>query len=105
MTSKHLGYLLPLAYLALVAVAGDANAAGSNMPWESPGQSFLDSIEGPVVKIGAVIAIILTGLGIAFGDTSGGMRRALNIGFGVSVAFSASSFFLTFFGFGGGALL
>jgi hypothetical protein len=32
------------------------------MPWEAPLQSILESIEGPVAKIIAVIIIIVTGL-------------------------------------------
>ncbi|QEH81973.1 conjugal transfer protein TrbC [Sphingomonas sp. C8-2] len=82
-----------------------AHAAGSSMPWEAPLQSILESIEGPVAKIVAVIIIIATGLTLAFGDTNGGFRRLIQIVFGLSIAFAASSFFLTFFSFGGGALI
>ncbi|PTD25485.1 TrbC/VirB2 family protein [Sphingomonas fennica] len=82
-----------------------ARASGSSMPWETPLQSILDSIEGPVAKIVAVIIIIVTGLSLAFGDTSGGFRRLIQIVFGLSIAFAASSFFLSFFSFGGGALV
>lgn len=86
-------------------MAPAANAAGSSMPWEAPLQSILESIEGPVAKIIAVIIIIITGLTLAFGDTSGGFRRLIQIVFGLSIAFAASSFFLSFFSFGGGALI
>ncbi|NOG70811.1 TrbC/VirB2 family protein [Roseicella sp. DB1501] len=86
-------------------LASPAYAAGSSMPWEAPLQSILESIEGPVAKIIAVIIIIITGLTLAFGDTSGGFRRLIQIVFGLSIAFAASSFFLTFFSFGGGALV
>ncbi|SDG96266.1 TrbC/VirB2 family protein [Pelagibacterium luteolum] len=82
-----------------------AYAAGSSMPWEGPLQTILESIEGPVAKIFAVIIIILTGIGLAFGDTSGGIRRAIQIVFGLSIAFAASSFFLSFFSFGGGLVV
>ena len=82
-----------------------AFAAGSSMPWEAPLQSILQSVEGPVAKIVAVIIIIATGLALAFGDTSGGFRRLIQIVFGLSIAFAASSFFLSFFSFGGGALV
>ena len=61
--------------------------------------------EGPVAKIVAVIIIIVTGLTLAFGDTSGGFRRLIQIVFGLSIAFAASSYFLSFFSFGGGALV
>lgn len=88
-----------------VMMAAPAHASGSSMPWEAPLQSILQSIEGPVAKIIAVIVIISTGLALAFGDTSGGFRRLIQIVFGLSIAFAASSFFLSFFSFGGGALV
>jgi type IV secretion system protein VirB2 len=82
-----------------------ARAAGTGMPWEAPLQSVLDSVQGPVAKIMAVIVIIATGLALAFGESSGGFRRLIQIVFGLSIAFAASSFFLSFFSFGGGALI
>jgi type IV secretion system protein TrbB len=84
---------------------GPALAAGSNMPWEQPLNQILQSVEGPVAKIIAVIIIIVTGLSLAFGDTSGGFRRLIQIVFGLSIAFAASSFFLSFFSFGGGVVI
>jgi type IV secretion system protein VirB2 len=82
-----------------------AHAAGSGMPWEQPLQQVLESVQGPVAKIVAVIIIIVTGLTLAFGETAGGFRRLIQIIFGLSIAFAASSFFLSFFSFGGGALI
>jgi type IV secretion system protein VirB2 len=87
------------------ALAGPVLAAGSNMPWEAPLQSILESITGPVAKIAGVIAITVTGLALAFGESSGGFRKMIQIVFGLSIAFTASSFFLSFFSFGGGALI
>ena len=84
---------------------GPVFAAGSNMPWEQPLNQILQSVEGPVAKIIAVIIIIVTGLSLAFGDTSGGFRRLIQIVFGLSIAFAASSFFLSFFSIGGGVMI
>ncbi|MEM7644681.1 MAG: TrbC/VirB2 family protein [Pseudomonadota bacterium] len=89
----------------MLVLTSPAQAAGSNMPWEAPLQAILESIEGPVAKIVAVMIIIVTGLTLAFGDTSGGARRLMQIVFGLSIAFAASSFFLTFFSFGGGVTI
>lgn len=86
-------------------IAATAKAAGSGMPWEEPLQQVLESVQGPVAKIVAVIIIIATGLTLAFGETAGGFRRLIQIVFGLSIAFAASSFFLSFFSFGGGALI
>jgi type IV secretory pathway VirB2 component (pilin) len=97
--------LLISGFAALALWPGAALAAGSSMPWEQPLQQILNSIEGPVAKIIAVIIIISTGLTLAFGDSSGGMRKLVQIVFGLSIAFAASSFFLSFFSFGGGALV
>ncbi|EKQ59402.1 conjugal transfer protein TrbC [Xanthomonas campestris pv. leeana] len=89
----------------LLLLAGTAQAAGSSMPWEGPLQSILESIQGPVARIVAGIIIIATGLALAFGDTSGGFRKLIQIVFGLSIAFAASSFFLSFFSFSGGAVV
>jgi len=88
-----------------IMLAGKAQASGTGMPWEQPLQQVLDSVQGPVAKILAVIIIIMTGLTLAFGETAGGFRRLIQIIFGLSIAFAASSFFLSFFSFGGGALI
>jgi type IV secretion system protein TrbC len=94
-----------VAAVSVMVMSQAAFAAGSNMPWEEPLQQILDSVQGPVARIIAVIIIITTGLTLAFGDTSGGFRRLIQIVFGLSIAFAASSFFLSFFSFGGGALI
>src|ERR1700757_1627076 len=93
------------ALVIICFAASPAFAAGSNMPWEQPLNQILQSVEGPVAKIIAVIIIIVTGLSLAFGDTSGGFRRLIQIVFGLSIAFAASSFFLSFFSFGGGVVI
>ena len=92
-------------FVFVALATAPAYAAGSNMPWEQPLTQILDSIQGPVAKVISVIIIIVTGLTLAFGETSGGFRRLIQIVFGLSIAFAASSFFLTFVPFGGGALV
>jgi type IV secretion system protein VirB2 len=94
-----------LAAALAMTISAPAFASGSGMPWEQPLQQVLESVQGPVAKIIAVMVIITTGLSLAFGETSGGFRRLIQIVFGLSIAFAASSFFLSFFSFGGGALV
>ncbi|AWX93234.1 conjugal transfer protein TrbC [Paracoccus mutanolyticus] len=65
---RHIAAVTTFAYANLI-LAPAAHAAGSSMPWEAPLQSILDSVEGPVAKIVAVIIIIVTGLTLA---TAGG---------------------------------
>ena len=93
------------AFGSVLLMTSSAWAAGSNMPWEQPLNQILQSVEGPVAKIIAVIIIVVTGLTLAFGDSSGGFRRLIQIVFGLSIAFAASSFFLSFFSFGGGVVI
>jgi type IV secretory pathway VirB2 component (pilin) len=91
--------------IVTLLTASAARAAGSGMPWEAPLERILESVQGPVAKIVAVIIITVTGISLAFGDTSGGFRKMVQVVFGLSIAFAASSFFLSFFSFGGGALI
>ena len=93
------------AFAFVVLATAPAYAAGSNMPWEQPLTQILNSVQGPVAKVVSVIIIVITGLSLAFGETSGGFRRLIQIVFGLSIAFAASSFFLSFFQFAGGALI
>ena len=86
----------------MILLPAVTHASGSGMPWEGPLQKILDSISGPVAKIVGVLAIVITGLGLAFGEGGGLMKKIIGIVFGLSIAFSASSFGLSFFGFAGG---
>ena len=101
---RHIATLSTITFVSL-ALAPAAYASGSSMPWETPLNTILESVQGPVAKIISVIIITVTGLSLAFGDTSGGFRRLIQIVFGLSIAFAASSFFLSFFSFSGGALI
>jgi type IV secretory pathway VirB2 component (pilin) len=72
----------------------------------SAAAAILQSIEGPVAKIIAVIIIIVTGLTLAFGDTSRAASAAdPDRVRPVDRLRRQSSFFLSFFSFGGGALV
>jgi len=101
---RHIATLSTITFV-IMALAPAAYASGSSMPWETPLNTILESVQGPVAKIISVIIITVTGLSLAFGDTSGGFRRLIQIVFGLSIAFAASSFFLSFFSFSGGALV
>ncbi|MEH3101630.1 MAG: TrbC/VirB2 family protein [Sphingomonas adhaesiva] len=98
-------HLVAAAVLGALMIPATVSASGTGMPWESPLQQILTSVQGPVAKIVAVLIIISTGLALAFGESSGGFRKLIQIVFGLSIAFAASSFFLSFFSFSGGALV
>ena len=103
--ARAIAIALIILSIAILASCLPATAAGSGMPWETPLQRILESIEGPVAKVSAVVIIIVTGLSLAFGDMSGGFRKMVQVVFGLSIAFAATSFFLSFFSFAGGALI
>ena len=79
-----------------------ALAAGTGMPWEGPMDQILNSVTGPWLRFGSVIAIIVTGLTLAFGETAGIARKAIMVVLGLSVACAATGWGLSFFGFSGG---
>jgi type IV secretion system protein TrbC len=91
--------------VAFISLATAAHAAGTGMPWEQPLQQVLDSITGPVARAAAVIAIVISGMGIMFSEGGGGVRKLAFVGLGIAIIFAAASFFLQFFGFAGGALI
>ncbi len=102
---KTINKTLSIPFVYLLIASNTAFAAGSGMPWEGPLQQILDSVSGPVARTIGVAAIIVTGLGLAFGEGGGGMRRMLWVVFGLTIAFAATSFFLSFFGFSAGAVI
>jgi type IV secretion system protein TrbC len=90
-------------YICLLTLAMPvAYATSTGLPWEGPLQKILDSLTGPVAKILGVIAIVIAGFGIAFGEAGSGMRRIFQIVLGLSIAFTASTLVVTLFGFSGG---
>jgi type IV secretion system protein TrbC len=91
--------------LVLASLASPVLAGGSGMPWEGPLQQVVNSLTGPVAQAGGVIAVTMFGLGVAFSESGSGLRRGVSILFGIAIAFAAASFFMGFFGFGGGATI
>lgn len=81
-----------------------AMAAGTGMPWEGWLDKVLNSITGPVAKAVGVIAIVGCGLGMAFSEGGSTMRKFMMACLGLSIAFTAVSFFLNFLGYTGGAV-
>ena len=96
-----------------------ANPTWTLQQWDDANRQLRDQIDtlrgyeydrreplvGTVAKMVAVVVIIGTGLSLAFGDMSGGFRRLVQVVFGLSIAFAATSFFLSFFSFAGGAVI
>ena len=79
-----------------------AFAAAAGMPWEGPLTQLLNSLTGPVAQVLGAMAIIGAGIGIAFSDGGGGLRKVLWVVLGLSITFAAVSWGLPFLGYGGG---
>jgi type IV secretory pathway VirB2 component (pilin) len=92
-----------LALTVFMAIPEFAHAAGSGMPWEGPLTQILDSLTGPVAKVIGTLAIVACGIGMAVSEGGSSVRKFTMVVFGLSIAFTAASFFLPMFGFAGGA--
>ena len=90
--------------LVMLLTMPEAFAASTGLPWESPLQKILASLTGPVAKTLGVIAIVIAGFGIAFGEAGSGMRRIFQVVLGLSIAFTASTLVVSLFGFSGGTV-
>jgi len=90
------------ATVAVLLAPSAAFAAGTNMPWEGPLDQIVQSLTGPVAKGLGVLAIVSVGFAFAFSEGGSTLRRVLGIVLGLSIAFAAAQFGLTFFGFAGG---
>lgn len=86
----------------LVTHPAFATGGASGMPWESPLTKILSSVTGPVARAGGILAIVAAGLGLAFSEGGGFMRKVLGVVFGLSITFSATTFISNFLGYTGG---
>ncbi|MFB0936636.1 MAG: TrbC/VirB2 family protein [Propionivibrio sp.] len=80
--------LIAIAALLLLS-AGFASA--SSMPWEGPLCQVATSLQGPVARGVAVIAIVVCGLMLAVGEVGGVFKTMLGLLAGVSMALLANS--------------
>lgn len=87
-----------IAVMTSPAFASSPSAGGSGMPWEAPLQTIQTSIQGPVARVFIIIAIIVTGLGMAFGEHGGGFKKIMGIAFGGSIVVGVVAFISTLFG-------
>lgn len=93
------------AAILLAATTQYAHASGGGLPWEGQMAQILESIEGPVAKLIGVVAVVMVGAAFAFSEGGTVLRKALGVVMGLCIAFAATSFFLTFFGWGSGAIV
>ena len=91
-----------LGYASLSEASTFGGSGGAPLPWETPLARILASFTGPVAKALCILSIVMLGFGFAFSEGAG-MRRILGVLLGVSIAVTATSFGVSFFGFDGGA--
>jgi type IV secretory pathway VirB2 component (pilin) len=91
-----------LVAISALAVPGTALAttSGPPMPWDAPLQTLLDNLQGTVARILVTVAVVITGLLFAFGESGGAFRRVFGIAFGAAIALGALTV-LTSLGFVG----
>jgi type IV secretory pathway VirB2 component (pilin) len=91
-----------VAALASVA-ASPAQAAGGGMPWDGPLSQVVTSLTGPVAGSLIAVAIVASGLTMAFAAGQG-MRQFAGIIFAGSIVGIGLVFFLGLFGLTAGAV-
>ncbi len=99
------GMVVPAVALGAIfaVVAPDtawATTSGPSMPWDAPLQTLLDNLQGTVARILVTVAVVITGLLFAFGESGGAFRRVFGIAFGAAIALGALTV-LTSLGFVG----
>lgn len=94
-------YKFILVGILLIIVSQFSFASSTDMPWEGPLDKLLKSFTGPVAKTVGILAICICGGMMAVGEMGSAMKRMLNVVFGISLIFAASTWGLSFFGFSG----
>jgi len=98
-------FLMSLFWLTFLYCDNLLAASSGGMPWEGPLTRLANSLTGPVARVAGVMAIAGAGLMLAMNQSEGFARTAIRIIFGLTIAFSATTWGLSFFGFGSGLVL
>ena len=97
--------MFQMLFLSLIFLPANAvYASGGDMPWNTVIDTIKDSLQNGFVQSAAVIAVIITGLMIAFGEVGGWVSSLARIIFGLALALGAASFVTTFFESGTGVI-
>ena len=94
-------FQLQLLLLSSAAIA----SVGEGLPFEAPLEAIANSLSGPVARAVGIIAICGAGLMAALNESGSLYTRIGKIILGLAIVFSASTWGLSFLGFGSGALL
>lgn len=69
-----------------------ANSAYAALPWEDPLDTVVESLTGPVAQGVSIIACVVMGGLLAFGELGEVAKRGIMILFGIAMALFASNF-------------
>ncbi|MCA9508060.1 MAG: TrbC/VirB2 family protein [Myxococcales bacterium] len=102
---KNIKPFIVLGIIFLSFVCHEAFAGSTGMPWEDPLEQITNSLTGPVARAVGLISLAMTGITLAMGEAGGIFRRMIQVVFGLSIAFSATTWGLSLFGTASGVLL
>ena len=84
--------------IALTSSLTARDALAQGMPWESPLQQLLESLQGPTAQAIIIAAIIIAGLALCVGEAGSFFRRSMAAVFGGAIAIGATTWAPTLFG-------
>ena len=86
------------AAITLFLLPAPAFAAATGLPWETALETVVNSLQGPIVTLGAAAAVTVAGLTYAFGEAGSMMRRSVGIVGGLAIAIGATAVVTQLFG-------
>lgn len=89
MQSPELRRVLPMLCIGLIFGAFATDALAQNMPWEGPICTVAKSLAGPTAKAIAVIAVVISGLMLAFMELGALFKTFMSLLMGISMALMA----------------
>ena len=79
-------------------------ASSGDLAWEGVLKKISDSVQGPVAYSVGIIAIVMSGIVMAFSDLQGGAKKFVQAACGLSIAFLATSIVTGFLNFSGAVI-
>jgi type IV secretion system protein VirB2 len=104
MTPRRFANALILGALAVSCSYALASSGGEGLPWDSPLETLLKSLQGPVAKGISVISIVIAGGTLVFGGELNDLARRVIMLVLVIAVLSGSAGFMSGL-FGSGAIL
>jgi type IV secretory pathway VirB2 component (pilin) len=100
-TRRLVGAAVMFAMLGFPGTAFASSSGGGGLPWESPLQTVVTSITGPVAFAISVIGIVATGAQLIWGgEVSGFARSLIYVVLVIAIIVLATNLLSTLFGVG-----